>query len=535
MVRRRPRSHPQATDTDSAAPIGWRLELASLFGAQQLVTVAVAYFLAMLGYHLDGLRFGIGAPDTVSQFVESDLLRHDYFRSLWYLHSQPPLFNAWMGAVQKWSPLSDGLTYHLTFLAAGLVLAYSLMAIARVIGAGRWTATGIGVVVAVAPPVVMFQHWFFYDYPMAVLVSATLAAFGLWARTRRIGFAALAMMCGGAAVLTRSMMHPLWLVAMGVAVWCAQPRDLRPPAERQTKAERHQPIERRRLLVVVAVPLVLVGALMIKNQVLFGTSQLSSWFGFNLYRTTVLAQPEPVQREWRSKYDLPGILPEPCELAHPDVPVLAERYKSPEVPNWNWECTLPMFDRMQAVSTEIIREEPGKVARGVVGSMEIWFSTNDYWVGVTDRRQEIEVPSRVWRNAIGWDVAWDPPVETSQAFVALGPDFRNHLSLTAVWTSLVVYGAGAWAVGHRWRSRRDERTAQQVAGRARDLLLVAVAGTVGMSFLVGTLFEHGENARFRFVTEPLTLATAAAVVAVAVSGLVARRRVAASSGEGLVR
>ena len=48
----------------------------------------------------------------------------------------------------------------------------------------------------------------------------------------------------------------------------------------------------------------------VKNQVPSGASQLSSWFGFNLCRTTVLMQPESVQREWRTTYDQPGILPQ---------------------------------------------------------------------------------------------------------------------------------------------------------------------------------------------------------------------------------
>lgn len=469
------------------------------FGRGPLALMLVGYPLAMGAYKLGGLTFVVGQPLTVSQFVDPELLQTDYFRSIWYLHSQPPLFNAWMGAVQKWSPFSDGFTYHLTFLLLGFVLVTSLATIARVIGASRWASAALALVITVCPPVVMFQHWFFYDYPMAVLVSATLAAFALWARTRRWVFAAATMGLGCAAVLTRSMMHPIWLAAFGVAILLTAPR-----------------VDRRRLALIIAVPLVLVGALVAKNLILFDTPQLSSWFGFNIYRTAVLAQDHQTRERWVTEYDLPPSQAAPCEPAHPDVPVLAIKDKAPEIPNWNWECTLPLFASMESASWRVIRHEPAAFAKAVAGSAEIWFTSNDYFVGVRTQRADIELPSKIWRNAVGLDLTWDPPIDVSGAIAAFGPDSRNHISITAVLTSLIVYAAGLVALIRRTRAtRRGSESLDPGAshvGRGRDITLIAIAATIGMSFAIGTVFEHGENARFRFVTEPITLTTAGAVV-----------------------
>lgn len=493
-------------------------------GPRQMMCLLVGYGAALVAYHLMGLTFNVGEPQTVSQFVDSAMLKSQYIESVWYLHSQPPLFNAWMGAVQKWSPLSEPLSYHMTFLALGFVLAVSLNVIARTCGMHRTAAAVLALVIAASPPTVLFQHWFFYDFPMAVLVAATLASFGLWLRTSSLALAAATAGFGAAAVLTRSMLHPVWLVAAVAVVFWTAPSVLR-----------------RRTLAVVVLPVILVAALMVKNQVLFGTPQLSSWLGFNMYRTTVLSQDVETRARWQSVYDLPSVNEtNGCQPSRPEVEVLANRLKSDGNPNWNWECTLESFSEMEAASLRVIKGEPGSVARSIVGSMEIWFSTTDLWFGVDPGRRQIEPASRIWRTSVSWDLAWDPPIDVSNAWVSVGPDRRNHLSLMALLSTLIVIIGGIGAVRRRVVLCRDSgagRSSPKCHGRrlthdrqwARDWMVLGVAGTVGFSFFVGTLFEHGENARFRFLTEPITMVTAGALVIPAVTSLLAsfaaRRRV----------
>ncbi len=44
----------------------------------------------------------IASPlDSAKQFLDPALLQHDLLSSLWYLHSQPPLFNLFLGLVLK--------------------------------------------------------------------------------------------------------------------------------------------------------------------------------------------------------------------------------------------------------------------------------------------------------------------------------------------------------------------------------------------------------------------------------------------------
>jgi hypothetical protein len=60
--------------------------------------VLVATFAASrIAYYVAGVRFRTGSFASAIQLLPLHLLRHDLVRSLWYLHSQPPGFNAFVG------------------------------------------------------------------------------------------------------------------------------------------------------------------------------------------------------------------------------------------------------------------------------------------------------------------------------------------------------------------------------------------------------------------------------------------------------
>src|SRR4051812_7911601 len=65
--------------------------------ARFLLALVVVFGASRLIYFVVGIRFDAWALTNSWQLLPQDLLRHDLGRSLWYLHSQPPLFNAFVG------------------------------------------------------------------------------------------------------------------------------------------------------------------------------------------------------------------------------------------------------------------------------------------------------------------------------------------------------------------------------------------------------------------------------------------------------
>ena len=62
-----------------------------------------------------GLRFDASQEPAFWHFIEPQLLEDRLLESLFYLHSQPPLFNLWLGAYHQlfgsWMPAAFGATY----------------------------------------------------------------------------------------------------------------------------------------------------------------------------------------------------------------------------------------------------------------------------------------------------------------------------------------------------------------------------------------------------------------------------------------
>ncbi|MCC6742581.1 MAG: hypothetical protein IT175_01860, partial [Acidobacteria bacterium] len=88
--------------------------------------VAAAFVLSRLIAFGLGVRFDAGTVETHWQFLDGRLLESDLGASLWNLHCQPPLMNAFYGIVAKLSPADRGtalawILFALLGLAAALL------------------------------------------------------------------------------------------------------------------------------------------------------------------------------------------------------------------------------------------------------------------------------------------------------------------------------------------------------------------------------------------------------------------------------
>lgn len=478
-----------------------------------LVALGIAFVLSRVLYALAGVRFDVAGLDYASQLVDPDLLQERLVESLWYLHSQPPGYNLLVGGVLKLSPFPDAASLQVVYVALGAVLLWALYDLGRQLHLGRWIAVVVAIVIGCGPVVVLYENWLAYEYPLAVVLVLLVDATARWVRGGRP--IALAAVVGLAAVatLSRSLLHPVWLVAVVALALVA-----RRPARWSW-----QPVA------AVAVPLLLVGGVMLKNQLLFGSPELSSWFGFNLHKVTVDSLPVDVRDRLVADGVISAAEPPDCDVQRADVPVLAEKFKrgwrgeEAQIRNFNHECLPPYFDDLAADAWAAARAEPGWAAKGVIGSFEVWAGPATFYPGIVPNRDRIDRVEGLYRYGVLLAFPWKPPVDLPAAWGvgASAPDDEFHLSLTIVGATALVLVAGV-TVAIRW-ARRGAR------GPARAALLMG-AGTIAFVTLAGNLFEHGENNRFRFIVEPLTLVLAAAVVAALVRAW--RRRHAERATDG---
>jgi hypothetical protein len=237
--------------------------------------VLLAFAASRLLYRAAGVRFNTETLAFYWQFLDPELLRSRLGESLLHLHSQPPLFNLFLGGVLKLQVAWQRPVFQGTFLALGLGLALSLLCLLGRLGAGRGWRLGLTLFFVVSPACVLYENHLFYPYP----VTAALAASGL-ALHRFLSsgrprdgvafFSLLAAVC-----LTQSLFHLAWLVlvAMTLAAFA--------------------PSLRWRTVLAAAGPLLVVALWYGRGLALFGSFSASSWLGMSLAQTATRLTPPP--------------------------------------------------------------------------------------------------------------------------------------------------------------------------------------------------------------------------------------------------
>jgi len=210
---------------------------------------------------------------------------------------------------------------------------------------------------ALSPGFAVYRYWLFYTLPVAF--ALLVAAIGLTLyleRERRIGLI-LFTSAATLVMMTRSVFHPLWLVAACVVLL---------PFVRS----------RGKFLLACAVPLVIVNLWFLKNYHVVGSYAGSTWLGMSLTKRWPLSQKEVA--ELKSRGALPAFwqrrpFQEPAnfepfgffrgeEHLHP---ALDAPYKSNGEPNFNHRDYVAISDAMLAGDRYLIRHYPVRYARRV--------------------------------------------------------------------------------------------------------------------------------------------------------------------------
>lgn len=456
---------------------------------------------AFTGQHLVTDRLA-----TDWQMLPLEALRAHPFRSVWYMHTQPPLWNLTVGSFARWSPLPLGFSLQLLMLASGMTLAWSVASILTALGVGRRTTIALTLVATANSVILMFGFLPVYELPAMAFLALTIRA--VCVTTTRLTAVVTVSIFGTALVMTRSAYHPVWLVGVLALVFWTQ---------------RHQ-LRRRWVAIAIIVPLVVSGGWSIKNQALFGTTSLSSWTGMNLLRSVepALDQSDLISLRANGTISAVGLVGHfaSYESYKPVVPACTPRHTDAvldqplraitptstdpnptAIPNFNYECFLPIYQQATSDALAIVRARPGAWLQGRGWAINNWF-------GVKSPREPEHSPVvgalNTVTNVVLVAVA-HPPVPKSWE-VGAAPLWRHKspLSLLLILSTIVVLITGT---RHTWRlirSRTDDIS--------RSLILAIAGWTTAWTLFVGCLGELGEQERFRNMVDPIVIAVGGAII-----------------------
>ncbi len=421
--------------------------------------------------------------DYFWQYLDLEELRTNLLEAVFYQHTQPPLFNLYLGLGLRTSdPL---LFFRAVPVALGLGLHLGIYGLARQLAVRPWLASAASITFALSPASILMETWLFYTYPVAALLvmSAFLLHRGIARESRASLSFALALMA--LVVLTRSLFHLAWmLVAIAIVVALSR--------------------RRARTLALALAPLALAGSVYVKNTVVFGRPVASTWMGFSLSRLTTTkldllerrrlmhegALSELADRDpWLPLHGYPlshRAVPE----RFADIAVLSRPMRSTGHPNYNHAAYLEIGDAFARDARVVLERAPEVWWESAGHAWELHFlPIHDYTFFHEKRRAAgpwMRRVERVYEAASGslafarW--SWEEPM----------PPFPERPG----WAWAVVM-ALALAVAAVVAARRRR-------GRATSATLLYCAMTIVWVSLVGNSLEVGENQRFRFLSEPLT-------------------------------
>ena len=428
------------------------------FGASELLSRAL------------GIRFAAETLGTLYQYLDPSILQDDLLRGIYYLHAQPPLFNVFLGIVVKAFPQSYPAVFSFLFGAMALGILLGMAWLMRRLGIADAITGAVVLAFALTPNFPVYRNWLFYTLPIAFLLLASAVALLLFLERRSRAGLTLFLSLVTLVMLTRSVFHPLWLVAIALA--------LTPFVAGQ-----------RRFLLAAAIPLVVVSLWSLKNYAVVGSYASSSWLGLNLTKRWPLSQKEIAELKerrvipayWQRRpfqepdyYEAFGFFKEP----HNEHPALDALYKSNGEPNFNHRDYVTISDALFQADIELLLKYPERYFRRVTTALLLYLQPGPNSVHfLVDYDFE---PVHRYRAAWTRYLFWGGPIERPIRM------FAPPANLWLVFFPLVL-GLGALGA-----------TREGPKG-----VFVYMVLTISWVTAITNLVEIGENDRMRWEIEPL--------------------------------
>ncbi len=429
-----------------------------------------AFLTVEMIYHACGIRFDATPLNYSWQILDPMLLRTDLLRSVWYLHSQPPVFNLCLGIVVKLTGSYWESAFHLLYVGCGLGLYIGLVILMQRLGARRRFAVLAATLFLVSPSFVLYEHWLFYTFPVAMLLVMTVLALAQFldrpSPMRGLVFCSLMfLLCG----IQSTYQFPYFVfIVVGLAATHARGR--------------------RAILYGAVLPFALLCTLYLKNAVIFGVPSTTSWAGMSLAKMTI---------GYLSTNTLHTLVTSgtisPLSLIEPFSP--PDAYPPAYF-------TTAGFDGVPAVSARLKSTGYGNMNHVGYARASQQYLQDSLTVLWLDPRTLAAASGDAW-----WIYSWSSSeyrfLERNRIHIAAWNRAFNHV-LYGRWRDSGVYLGLVIALSLAVAFAIAVLFSRAYAGDWQ--LLACVLFNVLYVAVVGNLVEMGENNRFRFATDALSMA-----------------------------
>jgi hypothetical protein len=229
-----------------------------------LIILAIFILSRTILYQFLGVAFDSGVLVWGMQLLDLNLLENNLLESIFYLHSQPPIFNLLVGlGLKVFGANGIGIAANIVFLLLGLMNAWLIYECALLMKIGPKLSLFASLFFMLSPSTILFENYLFYTYPIVSLLILSLYFLLKYNATKQTKFAVFFIYTLACICLTRSLFHISWFVAALVLVIYLGPTSF------------------KSFWKYSVLPICLVFLWHFKNLVIFGFFGTSSWLGMS--------------------------------------------------------------------------------------------------------------------------------------------------------------------------------------------------------------------------------------------------------------
>jgi len=222
-----------------------------------LFRIITVFILSRVIFFLLGVRFDIKPLTQTVQLIDPQLLKDHLLESILYLHSQPPLFNLFVGVILKIFPQNYTIVFNILYCLMGIGLSITLFTLMQRLKINIHVATILTMLFVINPAVVLYENWLLYTYPTVLMLTMAALFLHIYITEQKAfhGFLFfLLLTCLG---LTKSIFHVSWIFLFLALLIM------------------YRKYQWKKILMICSIPLIIIFSVYVKNYYLFGTFTLS--------------------------------------------------------------------------------------------------------------------------------------------------------------------------------------------------------------------------------------------------------------------
>lgn len=447
---------------------------------QEIGILLLLFVISRLLLSYAGVSLDYSALYKNWQYLDTETLRHDLFNGIWYDHTQPPLFNLFLGLVLKIAGNQAPLVFAGILKSLTVVNTLLLHSILKKKLPGASLPFWIAVIYLLSPATMIFEHELFYTSVLSCLLLLAARAATAFEDQIGKGSAFLFFLPLVMASLTRSMYHIFWLAFICLLA-CLYFRGRKGS---------------RILITGSLISVLLTGFWYYKNYVLYGKFTSSTWTGMNMARNVFhdAMSMDPLQISSIEPFSrISAYARFRSDSGDRRFSGLADRVLLSEMKNDSFINEkhigyISISDQYAAACRQAIRTRPLSYMKNVVQSAIAFFAPATRYPTTEFQAKKLKY----------YDLLYSFNVTQ----LAEGKQQRRiALTVSAIPKALFyLFVFGSLLI-------------PAIRTRKMPFLQLLIISTILYLFAVSSLFEHYENMRFRYEAEPLFLILAGIVLA----------------------